>query len=168
MDEVTIRHCAPGDYGAVVAIYNYYIENSHATFDTRPYSIGERAPWFSQFNENGPHQLLVAAQDTAVLGYCCSTPFNARPAYDVSVETSVYLAKEAVGKGIGRRLYEQLLLNLGGTGLHGAYAGISLPNDASVKLHESLGFRKVGVYEEVGWKFDKYWSVAWYERRIPN
>ncbi len=168
MDEVGIRHCAPGDYGAVVGIYNYYIENSHSTFDTRPYSIGERAPWFSQFNENGPHQLLVAVQDNAVLGYCCSIPFNKRPAYDVSVETSVYLAQEAIGKGIGRRLYGQLFENLGGTGLHGAYAGISLPNDASIKLHESLGFRKVGVYEEVGWKFDRYWSVAWYERRIPD
>ncbi len=168
MDGVSIRHCAPGDYGAVVEIYNDYIENSHATFDTRPYSIGERAPWFSQFNESGPHQLLVARRDDAVLGYCCSTPFNRRPAYDVSVETSVYLAKEATRQGIGRKLYEQLLQNLSGIGLHGAYAGISLPNDAAVKLHESLGFRRVGVYEEVGWKFDKYWSVAWYERRIQD
>jgi phosphinothricin acetyltransferase len=168
MDEVKIRHCAPGDYGAVVAIYNYYIENSHTTFDTRPYSIGERAPWFSQFNESGPYQLLVATQDDAILGYCCSTQFNKRPAYDVSVETSVYLDTAATGKGIGKRLYEQLLRNLSGIGLHGAYAGISLPNDASVKLHELLGFRRVGVYKEVGWKFNKYWSVAWYELRIQN
>jgi phosphinothricin acetyltransferase len=168
MDEVTIRHCAPGDYGAVVAIYNYYIENSHATFDTTPYSIGERAPWFSQFNESGPYQLLVAMQDDAILGYCCSTQFNNRPAYDVSVETTVYVAAEATGQGIGKKLYGELLQNLSGIGLHGAYAGISLPNEASVKLHESLGFRKVGVYEEVGWKFDKYWSVAWYERRIQD
>ncbi len=168
MEELRIRHCAPGDYGAIVAIYNYYIENSHATFDTAPYSIGERAPWFSQFNESGPHQLLVATQDVAILGYCCSTQFNNRPAYDVSVETTVYVAAEATGQGIGKKLYGELLQNLSGTGLHGAYAGISLPNDASIKLHESMGFRKVGVYEEVGWKFDKYWSVAWYERRIQD
>jgi phosphinothricin acetyltransferase len=168
MGEVRIRHCAPGDYGAVVSIYNYYIENSHATFSTTPYSIGERAPWFSQFNESGPNQLLVAENDDTVLGFCCSTPFSKRAAYDVSVETTVYLATEATGRGIGKQLYEMLLENLSGIGLHGAYAGIALPNDASVKLHESLGFRKVGVYEEVGWKFDKYWSVAWYELRIQD
>jgi phosphinothricin acetyltransferase len=168
MDEVRIRHCAPGDYGAVVAIYNHYIENSHSTFDTRPYSIGERAPWFSQFNESGPNQLLVAENDDTVLGFCCSTPFSKRAAYDVSVETTVYLAAEATGRGIGKRLYEVLLENLSGIGLHGAYAGIALPNDASVKLHESLGFCKVGEYAEVGRKFDKYWSVAWYELRIQN
>lgn len=168
MDEIRIRHCAPGDYGAVVAIYNYYIENSHATFDTTPYSIGERAPWFSQFNESGPNQLLVAESGDKVLGFCCSTPFSKRPAYDVSVETTVYLAADATGRGIGRQLYDKLLANLTGIGLHGAYAGIALPNDASVGLHESLGFRRVGVYEEVGWKFDKYWSVAWYELRIKE
>lgn len=168
MDEVRIRHCAPGDYGVVVAIYNYYIENTHTTFATTPYSIGERAPWFSQFNESGPNQLLVAEQGDAVLGFCCSTPFSNRSAYDVSVETTVYLAMDATGRGIGKRLYDELLENLSGIGLHGAYAGIALPNDASVKLHESLGFRNVGVYEEVGWKFDKYWSVAWYELRIPG
>lgn len=168
MDGVRIRHCAPGDYGTIVAIYNYYIENSHVTFDTRPYSIGDRVPWFAQFGESGPHQLLVAESGDAVLGYCCSSPFHKRPAYAVSVETTVYVNADASGQGIGRKLYAELLQNLDGIGLHGAYAGVSLPNNASVKLHESLGFRKVGVYEEVGRKFDKYWSVAWYERRLKD
>ena len=77
-------------------------------------------------------------------------------------------AAEAIGQGIGKRLYEVLLQNLSGIGLHGAYAGIALPNDASVNLHAALGFRKVGVYEEVGYKFGKYWSVAWYELRIQE
>jgi len=63
-------------------------------------------------------------------------------------------------------LHETLLQNLQGSGLHGAYAGITLPNDASVRLHEALGFRKVGHYEEAGWKFGNYWSIAWYEIRI--
>jgi len=168
MDDLRIRHCAPGDYDAVVDIYNHYIENSHATFDTSPYSIGERAPWFSQFNESGPNQLLVAEMNGTTLGFCCSTPFNLRAAYDISVETTVYLAAEAIGQEIGKRLYEVLLQNLSGIGLHGAYAGIALPNDASVNLHAALGFRKVGVYEEVGYKFGKYWSVAWYELRIQE
>ena len=78
------------------------------------------------------------------------------------------MAAEAIGQGIGKQLYEVLLQKLSGIGLHGAYAGIALPNDASVNLHAALGFRKVGVYEEVGYKFDKYWSVAWYELRIQE
>ena len=168
MEAIRIRHCAPGDYDAIVDIYNYYIENSHSTFDTRPYSIGERAPWFSQFNESGPNQLLVAENNGSVVGFCCSTPFNNRAAYDVSVETTVYLASETTGQGMGKQLYEVLLKNLSGIGLHGAYAGITLPNDASTRLHEALGFRRVGVYEEVGYKFGKYWSVAWYELRIQD
>jgi GNAT superfamily N-acetyltransferase len=116
MDDIRIRPCAPGDYDAVNDIYNHYIENSHATFDTRPYSIGERAPWFSQFYEAGPNQLLVAEKNGAVLGFCCSMPLKNRAAYDVSVETTVYLAADAIGQGIGRQLYEALLNNLSGIG----------------------------------------------------
>ncbi len=168
MDDIRIRHCAPGDYDAVVEIYNHYIENTHATFDTSPYSIGERVPWFSQFHVSGPNQLLVAEKNGTILGFCCSTPFENRAAYDISVETTVYLTPEATGEGVGKRLYKVLLQNLSGIGLHGAYAGVALPNDASVKLHEALGFRKVGEYQEVGWKFDKYWNVAWYEIRIQG
>ena len=160
-----IRPAGPGDYHAVVAIYNHYIETSHATFDLHPYSLGERAPWFAQFSADGPYQLLVAEEDGALLGYCCSTPFKDRAAYDVSVETSAYLDAAATGRGVGRRLYESLLDRLAGIGLHGAYAGIALPNEPSVRLHEALGFRKVGHYEEVGRKFGKFWSVAWYEIR---
>ena len=80
----------------------------------------------------------------------------------------MYLAVDATGQGIGRTLYATLLRNLAGSGLHGVYAGIALPNDASEHLHRALGFRKVGLFEEVGWKFNKYWSVAWYEMRIQD
>jgi phosphinothricin acetyltransferase len=168
MDDIRIRHCAPGDYDGIVAIYNHYIESSHATFEASTYSIGERAPWLSQFNKSGPNQLLVAENNGTILGFCCSTPFSNRTAYDISVETTVYIRPEVTRQGIGRRLYGELLQNLHGTGLHGAYAGVALPNDASVNLHEALGFRKVGLYEEVGRKFGQYWSVAWYEKRIQG
>jgi phosphinothricin acetyltransferase len=166
MDDVLVRHCGPGDYDAVVRIYNHYIEHSPATFDVVPYSVGARAPWFSQFSEDGPHQLLVAAANDQVLGYCCSTRFKARPAYDISVETTAYVDSGAVGRGLGKKMYTTLLARLGGTGVHGAYAGVTLPNDASVKLHENLGFTKIGNFAEVGRKFDKYWSVAWFQKRL--
>ena len=166
MREVLVRHCGPGDYDSVVQIYNHYIEHSQATFDVTPYSVGARVPWFSQFAESGPHQLLVAVKGDENVGFCCSTPFKDRSAYDVSVETTAYMSPDATGLGVGKKLYKTLFTRLGGIGLHGAYAGITLPNDASVALHESLGFRQIGIFDEVGRKFEQYWSVAWFEKRI--
>ena len=166
MSDVTIRNCGPGDYDAVVTIYNHYIQHSHSTFDMTPYSVGERVSWFASFAEDGPYQLLVAEVDARVAGYCYSKKFNPRPAYDVSVETTIYVAADAIGRQLGTALYGELFARLGNTGLHGAYAGITLPNDASVRLHEKFGFHRIGVETEVGYKFDQYWDVARYERRL--
>jgi phosphinothricin acetyltransferase len=156
--------CGPGDYDALVRIYNHYVETSHATFDIAPFSVAERVPWFSQFAEDGPYRLLVARLDDAVAGYACSTPFRTRAAYDHSVETTVYVSADVVGQGVGRELSEKLLTLLSETGLHRAYASIALPNDASIHLHESLGYEQVGVCHEVGYKFDTYWNVAIFEK----
>jgi len=161
-----IRNAVPADLSRIVEIYNYYVTNSHATFDWSPFSVGERVPWFAQFRDDGPHQLLVAVRDGSVIGWCCSTAFGHKPGYDISVETTIYLDADEAGQGTGRVLYPELLDRLEKAGLHGAYAGIALPNDASVRLHRECGFREVGSYREVGRKFDRYWTVAWYEKRI--
>jgi phosphinothricin acetyltransferase len=166
MKEVLVRHCGPGDYDGVVQIYNHYIAHSPATFDIVAYSLGARAPWFAQFAETGPYQLLVAISCDKVVAYCCSSRFKSRPAYEVSIETTAYVAPGHLRQGIGEKMYRALFASLPGNDLHGAYAGITLPNDASVALHEKLGFREIGVFEEVGRKFDRYWSVAWFEKRI--
>lgn len=163
---LTVENAEPGDYGRVVDIYNHYVEHSPATFDLQPYSIGERVPWFAQFSDSGRYQLLVARQADKVVGYAYSSPFHDRPAYDISVETTVYLDPEHLGAGAGTTLYEELFDRLASCDLHGAYAGITLPNDASVKLHEKFGFQRIGIETEVGRKFDRYWSVARYERRL--
>jgi phosphinothricin acetyltransferase len=166
MPAISVDNAGPGDYGRIVDIYNHYILNSAATFDTRPFSLGERAPWFAQFSSSGPHQLLVAHAGNAVAGYAYSARFNPRPAYDISVETTVYVDPDSLGGGIGTALYASLFERLGDCGLHGAYAGVTLPNEASVKLHLSFGFHEIGVETEVGYKFDQYWSVARFERRL--
>lgn len=166
MREMTTQNCGPGDYAAVVDIYNHYVQNSPATFDTELFSVGERVPWFAQFADTGPHQLIVAKAGDAVLGYAYSSRLKPRPAYDISVETTVYVAASATGSGVGTRLYETLFERIADCGLHGAYAGITLPNDASVRLHERFGFRQIGVETEVGHKFGQYWSVARFERRL--
>lgn len=165
---ITVRIAEPGDLSRIVSIYNHYIENSHSTFDVAKFTVGERVPWFAQFSADGPHQMLVAESGGDVVGWACSAAYKERPGYAVSVETTVYVGHEAFGRGIGKALYVALFEKLQGRGIHGAYAGIALPNEASLRLHAALGFRKIGEFREVGYKFDRYWTVAWYEKRITS
>jgi phosphinothricin acetyltransferase len=162
----SVRTAEPGDLSQIVDIYNYYVKNSHSTFELATSTVGERVPWFARFSADGPHQMLVAESAGKVIGWACSSDYKERPGYLVSVETTVYVDQQALGGGIGKELYESLLQRLDGKGIHGAYAAIALPNDSSVRLHENFGFRKIGEFREVGYKFDRYWTVAWYEKRI--
>jgi phosphinothricin acetyltransferase len=92
--------------------------------------------------------------------------FRYKPAYSTSVETSIYLAQADLGRGIGVPLYSALLEALRSEDLHRAYAGVTLPNPASIALHERLGFHRIGVFQEVGRKFGRYWDVMWLERDL--
>ena len=163
-DGVRIRAATPADFDGVTAIYNHYIETSHVTFDTRSCSADERAPWFCQFGPDGPYRLFVAERDATVVGWASSTRLRPKPAYDSSVETTIYLDPAATGRGVGQALYDRLLAELEAVGVHRAYAGIALPNPTSVVFHERYGYRRVGRFHEVGFKFERYWDVAWYER----
>ena len=165
--DVQIRSAIDGDLDELVNIYNHYVENTAFTFDTTTFSMQDRIGWFASFSEDGPHRLMVAERDGRVLGYASSSPFKQRPAYDTSVETTVYLDPDYSGSGIGTALYEALLeLLVNDERLHRAYGGIALPNPGSVTLHEKLGFKLAGTYREVGYKLDRYWDVAWYEKDL--
>jgi len=167
MIDVKIRNAQDGDLAELVNIYNHYIENTPFTFNTTTFSMQERISWFASFSEDGPHRLVVAERDGQVLGYASSSPFKRRPAYETSVETSAYLDPDNTGQGIGSALYGALFEQLvGDERLHRAYGGVALPNPASVALHEKLGFKLVGTYREVGYKLDRYWDVAWYEKDL--
>ena len=110
---------------------------------------------------------MVAERDGDMLGFASSSPFKKRPAYNTSVETSIYLEPDAMGGGVGTTLFGALLeLLTADERLHRAYGGIALPNAASIALHEKFGFQLAGTYREVGYKFDKYWDVAWYEKDL--
>jgi phosphinothricin acetyltransferase len=109
----------------------------------------------------------VAVDGDSALGYATSSPFRPKPGYVTSVEMTVYLRPDATGRGLGTLLYSELLSALAGEDLHRAYAGVALPNDASVALHERVGFRVIGTYVEVGRKFGRYWDVRWFERELP-
>lgn len=167
--ETTIRSAQRADLPALVDIYNHYVRETPVTFDTAPFTIDTRETWFSSFSDDGPYRLLVATRGGAVCGYASSSCFKPRKAYDVSVETTIYLDPGSVGNGIGSTLYGTLMDALiADPRLHRAYGGIALPNEASVALHEKLGFEHVGTYREVGQKFDRYWDVAWFEKDLSG
>ena len=158
-----IRVAQRSDLYPLVTIYNHYILTSHSTFDIEPFTLESRIPWWSTF-DGQRYQCLVALRGKQILGYACSMPLKPKAAYATSVEISVYLAPDECGRGLGGRLYENLLESLSQQDVHRAYAVIALPNDASMRLHQAFGFRQVSHLSEVGRKFDRYWDVVWLER----
>jgi len=159
-----IRRVRASDLEAVTRIYNHYVRETPVTFDIEPVEVEARRPWLLQFAERGRYQCFVAEDDGNVVGYAGSVRFRAKAAYDTSVETTIYLAPAARRKGLGRSLYEDLLGSLAKEDIRRILAGITLPNDASIALHERFGFERVGVFREVGRKFGRYWDVLWMER----
>ena len=161
-----VRQAAEGDLEPLNDMYNQYVKDTHFTFDLEPMTIEARREWFSHYGPAGRHRLLVAVTDHTVVGYACSSQWRTKPAYLTSVETSVYLAPGVVGRGAGTKLYAELFKSLEAEDVHRAYAGIALPNPASVALHERFGFKRVGHFTEQGRKFERYWDVAWFEKPL--
>jgi phosphinothricin acetyltransferase len=164
--KITVRQAEERDLGQLNNIYNRYVLETHFTFDLEPMTIEARREWFEHHKSTGPHRVVVGLSDSSVIGYASSGRFRPKPAYETSVETSIYLAPDAVGRGIGTRLYEELFKLLQGEDVHRAYAGIALPNQASIALHERFGFKRVAHFTEQGRKFDRYWDVGWYEKPL--
>ena len=168
MRDILVRPAVVADVAAMAAIYNHYVETSHATFDIASVSLDNRLAWFQGFGEQGPFRLVVAECEGQVVGYAGSGKFREKAAYATSVEMTVYVHPEAVGLGIGARMYEHLFALLAGEPIHRAYAGVTLPNPASLALHHRFGFRDLGIYDEVGYKLGQYWSVQWLEKLMPS
>ncbi len=161
-----IRDPIGEDLEPLTAMYNHYIRETAITFDLDPVTVEERRPWFGKYTSGGRNRMLVAELDGQVVGYASSGEFRPRRAYDTTIETSVYLAPDATGKGIGRKLYTALFAALEGEHVHRAIAGITLPNEASVAIHTAFGFKLVGVMTECGYKFGRYHDVGWYEKAL--
>jgi phosphinothricin acetyltransferase len=161
-----VRAATQADVRRLNEIYNHYIVHTPITFDIEPFSLDQRLDWFSHYQETGPHRVLVAEADGQVLGSAWSSQFRTKRAYETTVETSVYCAPEATGRGLGKLLYTALFDALGREGLHRAVAGVTLPNEASVRLHLGFGFSQIGLFSQVGRKFGKFWDVAWFEKPL--
>ena len=167
MADHAIRAATLDDLAALTDIYNHYIVHTAITFDLETFTPSARRAWFDDHHEVGPHRLLVATDDrNTCLGYASSSRWRPKPAYRTTVEASVYCRPDACGRGVGTALYAALFATLEREDVHAIVAGISLPNAASVALHEQFGFRPVGVFHAVGRKFDRFWDVAWFERLL--
>ncbi len=166
--DLLVRPAVEADVPSMMAIYNHYVETSPATFDIVPVSLENRLAWFKSFGASGPFRLVVAERAGQVLGYAGSGKFREKAAYATSVEMTVYVHPEARGLGVGAAMYERLFEILAAEPIHRAYAGVTLPNPASVGLHHRFGFRDIGTYDEVGFKLGQYWSVQWLEKVMPH
>lgn len=161
---VVIRIATATDAAAVRAIYAPAVESTAISFEVTVPSVDEMA---ARITDRQPaYPWLVAEDARGIAGYAYAGRFAARPAYRWSVETSVYVAEMAQGRGVGRALYAALLAILTAQGYRQAMGGIALPNPASVRLHEAAGFALVGVYRGVGWKFGAWHDVGWWQRGL--
>ena len=166
--DLSIEFATENDLSDLTNIYNHYVLNTAITFDTIPFTVEERQGWFSQFHPESIHQCLVYRSEGQVQGYSCSSRLRPKPAYDSSVETTIYLAPSAKGKGIGTALYLRLINNMQQLGVHRCYGIVALPNKSSIQLHERLGFKQVALLHEVGFKFGSYHDTAWYEKPLAD
>ena len=159
----TIRLAAPGDAGQVHAVYSPYC-HTPISFELDPPSVEEMRGRLTKVLGQYPWLLWEEGED--VLGYAYATQHRERAAYRWSVDTAVYVRQGRQRRGVGRALYTSLLALLPLQGYVNAYAGVTLPNAASVGLHEAVGFQPVGVYRQVGFKCGAWHDVAWYQRPL--
>lgn len=161
-----IRDALASDAAALATIYNHYIERTSVTFETEPLDAATMAARIAEIRDAALPWLVITDDAGEVVGYAHASKWKGRCAYRYSVETTVYLAPGLGGRGLGRALYTALLAALRERGLHVAIAGIALPNAASVALHETLGFEPAGRFREVGWKFEQWLDVGYWQRRL--
>jgi L-amino acid N-acyltransferase YncA len=159
--EAHLRLVSPEDAAQIAAIYAPFCLETAISFEAeapdeaavreRIYAVADRYPW-----------LVAVSEKREILGYAYATKHRERAAYRWSVDFAVYLAPSAKGQGIGTELYNALVAICRLLGYHRAFAGIALPNEASVRLHEKVGFRPIGVYQRVGYKLGKWHDVGWW------
>jgi phosphinothricin acetyltransferase len=163
---MNVRTANLEDAAAIAAIYNFYVESSHSTFETENVNEPEMRRRVSEILENYPFP--VCEENGEIIGYAYASRYKSRAGYRHSVEVSVYIKNGINGKGIGTILYENLFAELHAKPIHAIIAGIALPNDASIRLHEKFGFEKVAHFREVGFKHGRWIDVGYWEKIQKN
>ncbi len=163
--ESRLRPATPEDAAALARVYNHYIENTVVTFEETPVSPADMTSRLSEIRD-AEFPWLVADRDGDVAGFAYAGPWKGRCAYRHSAEITVYLDPQQVGRGLGSQLYAELINILKDRGFHAIMGGIALPNAASVALHEKFGLEKVAHFKEVGFKFERWVDVGYWQRRL--
>lgn len=164
-DGTTVRAAIAADADSIAEIYNYFVTNTVVTFEVDPITPREiegrmESVWAATL------PWLVAEQGGRLIGYAYATKWRERYGYRFSAEATIYLAPDVTGGGVGSALYGALFPLLQQRGIHAVMGGIALPNDASVALHEKFGMRKVAHFDAVGFKFDRWIDVGYWQHLL--
>jgi phosphinothricin acetyltransferase len=162
---VLIRVATTADAAALAELYRPYVEGSRISFEEKAPDRAEMARRIES-DRPGHYPWFAAEENGRLLGFASSSAFRARPAYRWTVETGIYLSCEAQGRGVGRALLKELLRTLEQQGYVAAIGAIALPNDASVALHEKLGFVHTGTYRQVGFKMGEWLDVGLWQKEL--
>jgi phosphinothricin acetyltransferase len=162
MADVGVRSAVAEDAEHIARIYNYYVQNSVITFEEEAVPVQAMAGRISEV-QGASLPWLVAELQGFVVGYAHANKWKGRSAYRHSVETTIYIEKGHEGRGVGSMLYAELLSILRASGKHVAIGGAAMPNDASVALHEKLGFEHVATFRQVGFKQNRWVDVAYWQ-----
>ncbi|WP_156018084.1 GNAT family N-acetyltransferase [Streptococcus ruminantium] len=161
---IEIRSVQPSDVEELVAIYAPYVEETVITFETQVPTATEFADRIEKILEKFPY--LVAEEEGRILGYAYASTYYPRAAYDWTVELSIYISQKARGQGIGNLLYSHLEKELIARGFKNFLACISLPNPASLALHEKMGYKQVAHLKKVGYKFGSWHDIVWLQKSL--
>ncbi|MEO6396203.1 MAG: N-acetyltransferase family protein [Devosia sp.] len=165
MPDLLIRPYAPPDIEAITRIYAHYVRETVITFETEEPGEAEMRQRFEAILERG-HPLLIGEVDGSVIGYAYASTYRPRAAYRFTCEDSIYLAPQAVGHGLGRQLLERLLADAAKAGLKQMLAVITAERENSIRLHAQQGFRMIGRYEALGFKFDRWLDIVHMQRAL--
>jgi phosphinothricin acetyltransferase len=158
---LTIRSVTVSDAATIAEIYNHYVANTVVTFDVEPVSVLSMTERISETIPSFPW--FVLELEGVLVGYAGAGPWKSRCAYQYAVESTIYLRVDCAGKGLGTPLYHRLIEEVRRLGFHSMIGGVALPNPPSQRLHEKLGFKKIAQFEQVGWKFERWIDVGYWQ-----
>lgn len=162
LPQYTIRIATEKDLSAILEIYNDIIINTNAVYSEEPHTLEMRLSWFNERNAAG-FPVIVSEQEGIITGFASYGSFRAWPCFKLTAEHSIYVHQDYRGQGMSKKLLKELIALAKAAGLHVLMAGIDSENGASLHLHESFGFVKVGHFKEVGFKFGQWLDLVFLE-----
>ncbi|KAB2673797.1 MAG: N-acetyltransferase [Verrucomicrobia bacterium] len=166
MNEPNVRPARREDCPGILAIYNHAVLHTTASYDQEPRTLEHRLEWFDAHRRDDYAVFVAESGEGEVLGWSALNRYHDRFGYRFTTENSVYVAETWRGKGLGKRLLAPLIPAAEARGLHAIIAAIDAANTASVRLHAGFGFEKVGLFRQVGYKFDRWLDVVYMERLV--